>query len=138
MDNKLNLFCTLDKTKNNVLNTKAKTSFVDLSSLVKKFDNKTFFKKKSKSVVSEHQKYGLFLARFLDDWEHKALYMRIAKETDRALVESALSYVADAKVDNKAKLFMWKLKNLLEKYNKPLFIKTSKTKKIKKLKLFKV
>ena len=64
-------------------------------------------------ITQEFQDFGYRLALELDDIEHKSLYMRMAKTQNRLLLERALSFVADAQnARNKAKLFMWKLKEL--------------------------
>ena len=77
------------------------------------------FDKRKKYVKNEYQAYGLELADELDDWDHKSLYIRLAKTEDRQLLETALYYIKDhspGTVKNKAALFMWKLKQLrLEK-----------------------
>ncbi len=70
-----------------------------------------------KYVSREFQSYGLYLAEELDDYKHKALYIKLAKTTPRALLERALSFVKDAKVDRKGALFMWKLKQLKQPAN---------------------
>lgn len=66
-----------------------------------------------KYVTKEFQDFGYRLALKLDDLQHKSLYMRLAKQVPRALLEEALSFAADYPgVRNKAKVFMWKLKDL--------------------------
>ena len=65
-----------------------------------------------KYVSREFQSYGLYLAEELDDYKHRALYIKLAKTTHRSLLEKALSYVKDANVDKKGALFMWRLKQL--------------------------
>ena len=65
-----------------------------------------------KYISREFQSYGIFLAEALDDDKHKALYIKLAKTVPRALLEKALSFVADAHAKSKGKLFMWKLKQL--------------------------
>ena len=66
-----------------------------------------------KYISREFQKYGYDLAEELGDLEHKALYIKLAKETPRGLLESARSYVKDAyEVESKGRLFMWKLSEL--------------------------
>jgi hypothetical protein len=65
-----------------------------------------------KYVSREFQSYGLHLAEELNDYKHRALYIKLAKTTHRSLLEKALSYVKDANVDNRGALFMWKLKQL--------------------------
>ncbi len=63
-------------------------------------------------ISQEFQDYGYRLAVELEDLAHKSLYIRLAKTSPRALLEQARSFVSDAKADSKAKLFMWKLKQL--------------------------
>ena len=82
-------------------------SFYSLKSL---FDD--YQVNKNKYVTKEYQDYGLRLAYELDDVAHKSLYIKLAKEEKRSLLEQARSYVADAKAQSKARLFMWKLKQL--------------------------
>lgn len=73
---------------------------------------KNFNPVEDKYVSREFQSFGLYLAEELNDYKHKALYIKLAKNTNRAILEKALSYVRDAKVDKKGALFMWKLKQL--------------------------
>lgn len=63
-------------------------------------------------ISQEFQDFGYRMAVQLNDLPHKSLYMRLAKQEDRRLLEQALSYVSDANATSKAKLFMWKLKEL--------------------------
>ena len=64
-------------------------------------------------ITQEFQDFGYRLAVALDDLKHKSLYMRLAKTVPRAILEKALSFVSDAQnAKSKAKLFMWKLKQL--------------------------
>lgn len=65
-----------------------------------------------KYVSREFQTFGLHLTDSLNDYKHKALYMKLAKTVHRSLLEKALSFVIDSKADNKGALFMWKLKEL--------------------------
>jgi len=68
---------------------------------------------KDKYISREFQDYGYRLAEELNDLEHKALYIKLAKETPRFLLEKARNFVKDAyQVKNPARLFMWKLKEL--------------------------
>ena len=68
-----------------------------------------------KYVSREFQKYAYDLAVELDDLAHKSLYMRLAKNTPRGLMESARSFVKDAtNAKSKGRLFMWRLKQLKE------------------------
>ena len=66
-----------------------------------------------KYVSREFQKYAYDLAVELGDLPHKSLYMRLAKDTPRVLLEKARSFVKDASnARSKGRLFMWKLKQL--------------------------
>ncbi len=67
-----------------------------------------------KYISREFQSYGIYLSEQLNDYKHKALYIKLAKTTHRSLLERALSYTKDAKVEKKGALFMWKLKKLNE------------------------
>jgi hypothetical protein len=68
---------------------------------------------KKKYISREWQDYAYRLAVFLDDVGHKSLYMRLCKNYPRAMLEEAKNFVTDAyQVKNKARLFMWKLKEL--------------------------
>ncbi len=68
---------------------------------------------KDKYISREFQKYGYDLAVELGDLKHKALYIKLAKEAPREILERARNFVKDAgKVKSKARLFMWKLKDL--------------------------
>jgi hypothetical protein len=70
---------------------------------------------KNKYVSREYQDYGYRLAMELADEKHKSLYIKLAKETDRATMEKCRSFVIDSQADNKGALFMWKLKQLKKK-----------------------
>lgn len=63
-------------------------------------------------VSREFQSFGLYIANELCDSLHKSLYIKMAKEYPRDLLEQALSFVKDAHARNKGALFMWKLKEL--------------------------
>jgi len=87
------------------------TTFSKISDIVKKYK----LDDKDKYVSAEFQKYGYDLAIELNDLAHKALYIKLAKITPRVLLENARSFVKDAtNARSKAKLFMWKLKELKE------------------------
>lgn len=67
---------------------------------------------KNKYVSREFQDYGYRLAEELNDLKHKALYIKLAKELPRWLLEEARNFVKDASsVRNKARLFMWRVKS---------------------------
>lgn len=65
-----------------------------------------------KYISREFQSYGIYLAESLNDYQHKSLYIRLAKTIPRAVLEKALSFVKDANAKSKPKLFMWKMAKL--------------------------
>lgn len=65
-----------------------------------------------KYVSREFQSFGIYLAEQLDDYKHRALYIRLSKNIHRSILEKALSFVSDSNADNKGALFMWKLKEM--------------------------
>ncbi|OGG00535.1 hypothetical protein A2Y99_04180 [Candidatus Gottesmanbacteria bacterium RBG_13_37_7] len=65
-----------------------------------------------KYISREFQAYGIYLSEELNDIRHKALYMKLARDLPRAILEKALSYVKDSDIPKKGALFMWKLKQL--------------------------
>jgi hypothetical protein len=72
-----------------------------------------------KYISQGFQQYGYDLAVELGDMKHKALYIKLAKETPRVLLENARSFVKDANnANSKGRLFMWKLKELKDKQKK--------------------
>jgi len=79
---------------------------------------KDIFKQKPSSnsgkyISREFQDYGYRLAVELGDLKHKSLYIKLAKNNPRGLLEKAKSYVLDyPNAKNKGALFMWKLKDL--------------------------
>lgn len=61
----------------------------------------------------EYQAYGNMLADVFNDNKHRALYIKLAKNENRALLESAKEYVLNSpNATTKGKLFMWKLTQL--------------------------
>lgn len=64
-------------------------------------------------VSREFQDFGLRLARELNDMKNKSLYIKLAKTIPRHILEEAKNSIKDASnVRSKAKLFMWKMKQL--------------------------
>lgn len=80
-----------------------------INSILDKFNPVT-----DKYISREFQSFGIYMSEQLNDYKHKSLYIKLAKTTNRALIERALSYCKDAKTTtpNKGALFMWKLKKL--------------------------
>lgn len=61
----------------------------------------------------EYQAYGNRLADEFSDNRHRALYIKLAKNENRALLEQARDFVlASEKATTKGRLFMWKLSQL--------------------------
>src|SRR3972149_1725771 len=69
-------------------------------------------------ITQEFQDYGYRLAVTLDDLAHKSLYIKMAKEVDRTILEKALAFVIDSQAKSKPRLFMWKVKQLKEEQNR--------------------
>lgn len=73
---------------------------------------KNFNPTKDKYISREFQTFGIYLTEQLEDYKHKSLYMKLAKENHRSILEKALSFAVDSGARNKGALFMWKLKQL--------------------------
>lgn len=70
-------------------------------------------KDRPKNLSREFQVYGVFLAETLEDTKHYSLYMKLAKEYERDLLEEALNYTKGyTKAKSKARVFMWRLTQL--------------------------
>jgi len=67
---------------------------------------------KNKFISREYQDYGYRLAAELGDLKHKSLYIKLAKEVDRSILDQCRRFVLDSNADSKGALFMWKLKQL--------------------------
>lgn len=66
-----------------------------------------------KYISREFQSYGVYLSEQLGDPKHIALYIKLAKTVHRSILDQALSFVKDAHTArSRARLFMWKLKEL--------------------------
>lgn len=75
----------------------------------------TKFKNRPKNIAHEFQTYGVYLAESLGDTKHYSLYIKLAKEVSRKLLEEALNFTKGYYgAKNKAKVFMWRLKQLKE------------------------
>ncbi len=73
----------------------------------------------NRSVNSDHrnkyefQAYGNRLAEEFRDTKHRSLYIKLAKEEDRNLLEMAREHVMGAEnITGRGRLFMWKLTKL--------------------------
>lgn len=89
--------------------TKNTKAFVTLGTLLDGYQ----MEDKGGYITQEFQDFGYRLAVELNDLSHKSLYIKMAKTVDRSLLERALTFVADAHAaKSKARLFMWKVKQL--------------------------
>lgn len=71
------------------------------------------FKDRPKNISHEFQFYGCFLAESLNDTKHYSLYIKLAKEVDRKILEETLNFTKGYYgAKSKAKIFMWRLKQL--------------------------
>jgi len=87
----------------------ANTSFKSIGDVLSKYK----LDDSDKYISREFQKYAYELAEELGDMDHKSLYMKLAKDTPRILLEKARSFVKDAQnARSKGRLFMWKLQQL--------------------------
>ena len=85
-----------------------------MQSLKRILKNYQIDESKQRRISREWQDYAYRLALELNDLEHKAIYMRLAKNEDRSLLEEVRIFVRGANAKNKGGLFMWKLKQLRE------------------------
>lgn len=75
--------------------------------------------KSEKYISQEFQDFGVRLAHKLNDVSHTSLYIKLAKNENRPILEKAISFALDyPKASSKAKVFMWKLKELKDEYKK--------------------
>jgi|OpeIllAssembly_1097287.scaffolds.fasta_scaffold773794_2 hypothetical protein len=117
-----------------------KKAFASTKSILLKNDFLTRLTAKNKYIKTEHQDYGIRLATRLCDRDHKGLYIRLAKELPRNIIEAAAQFAIDYPVKsqdgNKGRVFMWKLKGIcIEKGVKIPAVKRklSKKQQIKKI-----
>lgn len=74
--------------------------------------------KRPKNLSTEFQEYGAYLAEQLTDLKHVSLYVKLAKNLDRALLEEALVFTKGySQPKSKAKVFMWRLTQLKKIHN---------------------
>lgn len=73
------------------------------------------FKDRPKNISKEFQIYGVYLAESLQDTKRYSLYIKLAKTIDRKILEEALNFTKGYYgAKSKAKIFMWKLQQLLK------------------------
>jgi len=82
---------------------------------ISKIIAETKFKDRPKNISKEFQLFGCYLAESLDDTKRYSLYIKLAKEMPRGILEEALNFTKGYyNAKNKARVFMWKL-SLLKK-----------------------
>lgn len=85
-------------------------------------------------VTKPYQFFGIYIARILDDFKNLPLYIKLAKEQDKNLLDAAISYIKDyPNPKSKRNLFLWYIKGKLKRKK----LTSSGNKKIKQLNLFK-
>lgn len=86
-----------------------KAHFTSISDVLKKYKTDDT----DKYVSREFQKYGYDLAQELGDPKNVSLYIKLAKDNPRGIMESVRSFVSDAQnVKSRPALFLWKLTKL--------------------------
>jgi len=80
---------------------------------------------KDKYISREFQMYGYDLAVELGDERNKSLYIKLARDVPRAILEQARYFVKDSNARSRPRLFMWKLKELRTGANKPIITNKS-------------
>ncbi len=71
------------------------------------------FKDRPKNLSKEFQVYGVYLAESLGDTTHYSLYIKLAKNINRDLLEEALTFTKGYyEAKSKPRVFMWKLHQL--------------------------
>lgn len=94
-----------------MISKRRKTNFASLKKLLNNYDWD-----KNKYITREFQDYGCRLAIELNDEKRTALYIKLAKQYPREILEEARVFIKDASgVRCKARLFMWKLKQIQDK-----------------------
>ncbi len=89
------------------------------NALAKIISNYKVEEDKQRRISREWQDYAYRLALELNDKAHTSLYMRLVKNTPRPILEEARVFVKGAYgAKNRAKLFMWKVKEIKEKQQK--------------------
>ena len=80
---------------------------------ISKIIAETKFKDRPKNIAYEFQEYGVYLAESLNDTKHYGLYIKLAKDVDRKILEEALNFTKGYYgAKSKARVFMWKLQQL--------------------------
>lgn len=89
-----------------------------ISTILDQHDFVDRISKSSKYIKEEFQDFGVRLAHKLKDPRHKSLYIKLARELPRGILEQALTFTLDypTRDQNKGRLYMWKLTELCNKH----------------------
>lgn len=97
----------------------------------------------NKRVSTKEQLRALQIARELSDEKSKEIYLSLCKRFQEGVIEEALRFVIDSQAQSKAKLFMWKVKQLRQEWQavgknplKEVVARPRRRKKIKPAALF--
>lgn len=96
-------------------NTKTKKKdFNSADAILKNYDFVDRITKQSKYLKEEFQDFGIRIAYKLNDFRHKSLYINLAKQVPRGILEDALQFTLDypTRDENKGRLFMWRLNQI--------------------------
>lgn len=88
------------------------------------------FARSATYINREFQDFGIRLSHTLNDPAHKSLYIKLAKDMPRDVLETCASFAADypTKEPNKGRVFMWKLKSVCQERNIPIRLSRKKHK----------
>jgi hypothetical protein len=91
-----------------------KSKLSSSSEILKKYNFVDRLSQRSEHISKEYQDYGIRLSYKLNDPIHKALYIKLAKEIPRNVLDAvsqfSLDYPEKENNGNRGKIFMWKLK----------------------------
>lgn len=80
----------------------------------------TKFKERPQNISKEFQMYGVYLAESLQDTKHYSLYIKLAKDINRNILEEALTFTKGYTfAKSRARVFMWRLQQLKQTGLKP-------------------
>src|SRR5688572_27495330 len=84
---------------------------------------------KKRRLTKPYQVFGIWIAQNLGDTKNIPLFIRLAKNQDRILLESAVSYIKDyPNARSRTHLFLWFLKGKMRKIDKSINRKIDKKK----------
>jgi hypothetical protein len=94
--------------------TRKSSGFQSLGSIIQQLDLT-----KDKYLSREWQAFGVKLSQELGDPQHKSLYIKMARDEPRQILQQALTFVKDARARSKARLWMWKVQQLKKESRSP-------------------